>query len=203
MRVVYGGELVLGVWRKFKREGIRISGFLKGVFIDYSENYGFELSVREVCVRSFIRLRIRARCSLLSNRTDIDELISGTVGSNVGNVTIASRKGVFNVGRFAGCIGGGGDKPGKRVGSLGGEVTNVRDNRVRYRSGRTRVTSYHTGVTRTRDGLFGPVMNYRVCITHQAVSGGRKGPSRDNCRLVILTGGRGKCRGLVGLMSRT
>lgn len=129
--------------------------------------------------------------------------MSGTVGGKVGKVTMASRKGVFNVGRFAGCIGGGGNKPGKRVGSRGGHVSTVRSNGIRYRSGRTRVTVYGTGVTRTGTELFGPVVNYRVCITHHAVSGGRKGPSRDNCRLVMLTGGRGNCRGLVGLMSRT
>ncbi len=63
-----------------------------------------------------MRLRIRARCSVLSKRTDITHLMSGTVGSKVENVTVASRNGVVTVGRFFGCAGGGGDKTGTSVG---------------------------------------------------------------------------------------
>lgn len=129
--------------------------------------------------------------------------MSGTVTSKVGNVTMASRNSVFNVGRFFGCMGGGGDDAGDRVGSLGGEVTKLRGNAIRYSGPRARLITYGRGLRATGGGLFGPVFNYRVCITHHHLFGGRKGPSRDNCRLIILTGGRGKCRGLVGLMSGT
>lgn len=154
----YGNASFLSFLRVFLPFLLTVSAFDDGFIL------GLQVLARGV--RSFIRLRIRARCSVLSNRSGVPHLISGTVGSNVGNVTMASRNIVFNVGRLISCYKGIG-------GSHGGRKLRP----------------------------FGPVVNYRVCITQHAGNSHRgSGNSVDNCRLVILTGGCGKCGGLVGLI---
>ncbi len=53
-----------------------------------------------------MRLRIRARCSVLSNLSSASNLFTETGRLNVPTVTVASRNGVCNIGSFLGTNGG-------------------------------------------------------------------------------------------------
>lgn len=117
-------------------------------------------------VRPFVRLRMRARCSLLSKRTSVSTLVSGTRGSNVPTVTIASRNIVFKVGRFFGGMSGGGNGPLKTVGSCRGRLGRLGDGARLATRRRTHLRRVPTGVRRRGGGVFGPVFNYRYCYTH-------------------------------------
>ncbi len=49
---------------------------------------------------SFTRLRMRARCSMLSKVSGVGRLVGRTISGNRPTLTVASRNGEFNIGRF-------------------------------------------------------------------------------------------------------